>query len=237
MLCFFRSHDPAPSLRCLRWFSLMDESHAATSRRFHRTCSFPIGLKRAALLGSKEFLRALPATSQFSSLIRYCDTSGRPVREWRPEVEEHLATQIWDERGEAERSGAAASRVTFKRSTHYATHYNTLATPSPLSPDSLRSPGSLLAIREPRSLLAIIQWNLSLVLGMRVKQEKSVIWLFLKVALHGIKGFVIPTKSFVKIGVAKIFCHNNKMFSSINKTFGYCSKIFGCSSKKNICCP
>ena len=41
------------------------------------------------------------------------------------------------------------------------------------------------------------------------------------------KGFVIPTKSFVKIGIAKIFCYNNKMFSSINKTFGCCSKIFG----------
>ena len=35
--------------------------------------------------------------------------------------------------------------------------------------------------------------------------------------LHGIKGFVIPTKSFVKIGKTKIFCYNNKMFSSISK--------------------
>jgi len=41
------------------------------------------------------------------------------------------------------------------------------------------------------------------------------------------KGFVTPTKSFVKIGITKIFCYNNKMFSSINKTFGCCSKIFG----------
>jgi len=49
--------------------------------------------------------------------------------------------------------------------------------------------------------------------------------------IHGIKGFVIPTKSFVKIGIKKIFCYN-KMFSSINKTFGCCSKIFGCSNKK-----
>jgi len=54
---------------------------------------------------------------------------------------------------------------------------------------------------------------------------------------HGIKGFVIPTKSFVKTGITKIFCYNNKMFSSINKTFGCCSKIFGCSDKKFICCP
>jgi len=52
--------------------------------------------------------------------------------------------------------------------------------------------------------------------------------------VHGIKGFVIPTKSFVKIGIAKIFCHNNKMSSSINKTFGCCSKIFGCTNKKKL---
>jgi len=49
---------------------------------------------------------------------------------------------------------------------------------------------------------------------------------------HGIKGFVIPTKLFIKIGIAKIFCYNIKMLSSINKTFGCCSKIFGCSNKK-----
>ena len=51
--------------------------------------------------------------------------------------------------------------------------------------------------------------------------------------VHGIKGFVIPTKSFVKIGITKIFCYN-KMFSSINKTFGCCSKIFGCSNEKFV---
>ena len=33
------------------------------------------------------------------------------------------------------------------------------------------------------------------------------------------KGFVISTKSFVKIGMTKIYCYNNKMFRSINKTF------------------
>jgi len=43
--------------------------------------------------------------------------------------------------------------------------------------------------------------------------------------LHGIKGFGIPTKSFVKIGITKIFCYNHKMFGSINKTFGCCGKI------------
>jgi len=53
--------------------------------------------------------------------------------------------------------------------------------------------------------------------------------------LHGKKGFVIPTKSFVKIGT-KIFCYN-KMFGSINKTFGCCGKIFGCSNKNFICRP
>jgi len=45
--------------------------------------------------------------------------------------------------------------------------------------------------------------------------------------MHGKKGFVIPTKSLVKIGITKILCYNNKIFSSINKTFGCCSKIFG----------
>jgi len=49
---------------------------------------------------------------------------------------------------------------------------------------------------------------------------------------HGIKGFVIPTKSFVKIEITKIFCFNYKMFSSTNKTFGCWSKIFGCINKK-----
>jgi len=55
--------------------------------------------------------------------------------------------------------------------------------------------------------------------------------------LHGIKGFFIPTKSLVKIEIAKIFWYNNKMFSSINKTFGCCNKIFGCSNKKKIVFP
>jgi len=51
------------------------------------------------------------------------------------------------------------------------------------------------------------------------------------------KGFVLPTKSFVKIGLTKMFCYNNKMFGSINKTFGCCGKIFGCSNKNFICSP
>jgi len=47
----------------------------------------------------------------------------------------------------------------------------------------------------------------------------------------------MPTKSFFKIGITKIFCCNNKMFSSINKTFGCCGKIFDCSSKKLFVVP
>jgi len=43
----------------------------------------------------------------------------------------------------------------------------------------------------------------------------------------------MPTKSFVKIVITKIFCYN-KIFSSINKTFGCCSEIFGCSNKINL---
>jgi len=54
---------------------------------------------------------------------------------------------------------------------------------------------------------------------------------------HGRKGFVIPTKSFVKIRITKIFCYNNKMFSSVNKTLGCCSKIFGRSNKKLFVVP
>ena len=55
--------------------------------------------------------------------------------------------------------------------------------------------------------------------------------------IHGMKGFVIPTNSLVKIGITKIFCYNNKMLSSTNKTFGCCSKILGCSNKKKIIVP
>jgi len=51
------------------------------------------------------------------------------------------------------------------------------------------------------------------------------------------KGFVIPTKSFVKIGITKIFCYNNKKLGSINKTFGCCGEIFGCSKKKIFVVP
>ena len=54
--------------------------------------------------------------------------------------------------------------------------------------------------------------------------------------VHGIKGFVIPTKSFVKIGI-KIFCYNNKMFNSINKTCGCCSKFLVAGTKMLFVVP
>jgi len=41
-----------------------------------------------------------------------------------------------------------------------------------------------------------------------------------KRCIHEKEEFVIPTKSFFKIGMTKIFCYTNKMFSSTNKTFG-----------------
>jgi len=49
--------------------------------------------------------------------------------------------------------------------------------------------------------------------------------------------YTVPTKSFVKIGITKIFCYNNKMFSYINKTFGCCSKIFVAATKNLFVVP
>jgi len=46
----------------------------------------------------------------------------------------------------------------------------------------------------------------------------------------GKKGFIIPTKSFVKLGITKKFCYN-KMFGSINKMIGTFNKTFGCCGK------
>jgi len=54
---------------------------------------------------------------------------------------------------------------------------------------------------------------------------------------HGRKGFVIPTKSFVKIGITKIFCYNNERFSSINNTFGCCSKVLVEATKNSFAVP
>jgi len=50
------------------------------------------------------------------------------------------------------------------------------------------------------------------------------------------KGFVIPTKSFVKIGIAKIFFYD-KMFSSINKAFGCCSEFLAAATKNVFVVP
>jgi len=49
--------------------------------------------------------------------------------------------------------------------------------------------------------------------------------------VHGQKSFVMLTKSFVKVEIAKTFCYNNKMFSSINKTFRSSSKILVAATK------
>jgi len=54
---------------------------------------------------------------------------------------------------------------------------------------------------------------------------------------HGKEGFVIPTKSFVKIGITKIFCYIYKMFGSINKTFGCCGKIWVAATKNLFVVP
>jgi len=48
--------------------------------------------------------------------------------------------------------------------------------------------------------------------------------------VHGKKGFVIPTKSFVKIGITKIFCYN-KMFGSINKRLVAAAKFLVAATK------
>jgi len=52
------------------------------------------------------------------------------------------------------------------------------------------------------------------------------------------KGFVIPTKSFVKIGITKIFCYNNKMFG---KRLVAAAKFLVAATKilfvvSNFCC-
>jgi len=51
--------------------------------------------------------------------------------------------------------------------------------------------------------------------------------------LHGIKGFVIPTKSFVEIELTKIFCFNNKMFSLSTKRLVAAAK-FLVNATKNV---
>jgi len=54
---------------------------------------------------------------------------------------------------------------------------------------------------------------------------------------HGIKGFVIPTKSFVKIGITKIFCYKDKMFCPINKRLVAVAKFLVAATKKLLVVP
>jgi len=44
----------------------------------------------------------------------------------------------------------------------------------------------------------------------------------------------MPTKSFVKKGITKIFCYNNKMFSCINKTLWLLQQNFWLQLQKKI---
>jgi len=55
--------------------------------------------------------------------------------------------------------------------------------------------------------------------------------------MHGIKGFVIPTKLFFKIGITKIFCYNNKMFSSINNRLVAAAKFLFAGTKNSFVVP
>jgi len=52
------------------------------------------------------------------------------------------------------------------------------------------------------------------------------------VELYGIKGFVIPTKSFVKIGITEIFCYNNKMLFLSTKRLVAAAKFLVAATKK-----
>ena len=51
---------------------------------------------------------------------------------------------------------------------------------------------------------------------------------------HGIKGFVILTKSFVKIGIAKYFVTTTKCL--VLSTKKKCAKFLVAATKKNVCC-
>jgi len=53
---------------------------------------------------------------------------------------------------------------------------------------------------------------------------------------HGIKGFVMPTKPFIKIGIAKIFCYNNKCLVLSTKRLVAAAK-FWWQQRKIMCCP
>jgi len=53
----------------------------------------------------------------------------------------------------------------------------------------------------------------------------------IKKRLHGIKGFVIPTKSLVKKGITKIFCYNNKMLFLSTKRLVAAAKFLVAATK------
>jgi len=92
--------------------------------------------------------------------------------------------------------------------------------------------------RRNKSLLRQGAW-VRLIISNIYRHRNTLTWRWNRLFLHtqhGKKGFVIPRKSLVKMGITKIFCYN-KMFGFINKTFGCCGKIFGCSHKNFICCP
>jgi len=55
--------------------------------------------------------------------------------------------------------------------------------------------------------------------------------------VHAKKDFFIPAKSFVKIGITKIFCYNNKMFISINNSLVAAAKFLVEATKNSFVVP
>jgi len=104
-----------------------------------------------------------------------------------------------------------------------------------LGPKIILLQRSLLSRKRPNRSASSVFGNDVFAVAMEEALDQILRWTY-RNNIHGIKDFVIPTKSFVKIGKTRIFCYNNKMFSSINKTFGCCSEIFGCN-KKFFCSP
>jgi len=54
---------------------------------------------------------------------------------------------------------------------------------------------------------------------------------------HGIKDFVIPTKSLVKIWIAKIFCYNNKILALSTKRLVAAAKFLVAATKNIFVVP
>jgi len=67
----------------------------------------------------------------------------------------------------------------------------------------LCSAGRITAIFSPHSLTCFATSTIHS-FSLKKRKEKK----------HGIKGFVIPTKSYVKIGITKIFCYDNIVLST-----------------------